>query len=123
MVKPVNGGGIPPHIPRLDAKLVFKDGGHYDWRTRFNLLKERLHHARELGLVPSENTEPPPPYEASSAAPDHTAVPASDDVAAPDRDAQPQPAPTGPPPDYAEAQAQALSMQHEQRTREESERD
>lgn len=118
LVKPVSGGGIPAHIPRIEAKFIFKDGGHIDFQTKFERLKERLHHARELGLLPSQNLEPPPPYDASAPGGSSSNVPLNTQA----QQHPPPPAPDEPPPDYAEAQAQAVSMRLEERMREEAER-
>ena len=112
------------HIPRVEVKFIFRDGGHSDFQTKFEWLKERLHHAQELGLMPGQNLEPPPPYEQntpgpSSSGPSATAAQAS----TPQQPQQPpQPAPDEPPPDYVEAQSQAITMQYEERVREEAER-
>jgi hypothetical protein len=144
-VRPVPGGGIPMHIPRIEAKFVFRDGGHSDFQTKFEWLKERLHHAQELGLNPSQNLEPPPPYEfgasaAAAAAPSAGSGPSVTSASnagtrtqqqqqqqqQPQEQDLPQPAPPAPdepPPDYVEAQAQAITMRYEERMREEAERD
>lgn len=105
------------HIPRIDVKLIFRDGGHSDFQTKFEWLKERLHHAQELGVLPSQNIEPPPPYEAGGPSP-------SDSVSAGSQtqNQPPQPAPDEPPPNYVEAQTQAITMRYEERMREEAER-
>lgn len=42
LVQPVTNGGIPSHIPALEARFTFKDGGAYDWHTKFCQVKERL---------------------------------------------------------------------------------
>lgn len=124
-VRPVPGGGIPAHIPRVEVKFTFRDGGHSDFQTKFEWLKERLYHAQEMGLRPGLNFEPPPPYEPGPAAPSSSAAAAAGaDGHAQDQQPQqpPPPAPDEPPPDYAEAQAQAVAMRLEERTREEAER-
>lgn len=128
-VRPVPGGGIPMHIPRVEVKFTFRDGGHSDFQSKFEWLKERLHHAQELGLIPGQNLEPPPPYESSTPAgqpsSSSSAGPTSGDVpaGAPQTQQQPPPpAPDEPPPDYVEAQAQAVAMRYEERVREEAER-
>jgi hypothetical protein len=125
MVRPVPGGGIPMHIPRLEVKLIFRDGGHSDFQTKFEWLKERLHHAQELGLTPGQNLEPPPPYEPNTPAGPDPSEAAPDSTTPADAEEQqqtPQPAPDEPPPDYVEAQAQAVTMRYEERMREEAER-
>lgn len=120
------------HIPRVEVKFIFRDGGHSDFQSKFEWLKERLHHAQELGLVPGQNLEPPPPYEpytpaTSSSGPSASgsspAGPSGDPQAGTQQQQQPaQPAPDEPPPDYVEAQSQAITMRYEEREREEAER-
>lgn len=125
MVKPVPGGGIPMSIPRIEVKFTFKDGGHSDFQAKFEWLKERLHHAQELGMAPGQNFEPPPPYDpnavgSSSGGPGPSESRAAETVTG--HGQPPQPAPDEPPPDYLEAQTQAVVMQYEQRMRDEAER-
>ncbi|AEO64141.1 87445fdd-99e4-4981-b435-da98a5569bca [Thermothielavioides terrestris] len=120
-VRPVPGGGIPMHIPRIEVKFVFRDGGHSDFQTKFEWLKERLHHARELGLNPGQNLEPPPPYEAGAQPPPSSGASGSAQAGAQTPEEAPQPAPNEPPPDYLTAQAQAVAMRYEERMREEAE--
>ena len=114
-------------IPRIEARFTFKDGGHHDFQTKFEWLKERLHHAQELGMAPSHNLEPPPPYDparpgAYSVGPSSAMNNDHIQESATAQNQPPQPAPDEPPPDYLEAQAQAVAMQYEQRMREEAER-
>ncbi|KAL1842913.1 hypothetical protein VTJ49DRAFT_3701 [Mycothermus thermophilus] len=117
-VRPVPGGGIPAHIPRVEVKFTFRDGGHSDFQTKFEWLKERLHHAQELGLAPGQNLEPPPPYE-----PGPVGSPTGGaGVGAHQQQQPPPPAPNEPPPDYEQAQSQAVTMRLEERMREEAER-
>lgn len=85
---------------------------------KFEWLKERLHHAQELGLFPGQNLEPPPPYDPN--APGPSAGPASTQTQPPQQ--PPQPTPNEPPPDYVEAQTQAITMRYEERMREDAER-
>lgn len=127
VVRPVPGGGVPMGVPRLDVKFTFKDGGHSDFQSKFEWLKERLHNAQELGMNPGQNFEPPPPYEPQTARPSSGAP--GPGLSAPDTQAgdsdqnqPPQPAPDEPPPDYVEAQTSAVTIQYEQRMREEAER-
>jgi hypothetical protein len=120
------------HIPRVDVKFIFRDGGHSDFQTKFEWLKERLHHAQELGLIPGQNLEPPPPYELNTAGPSSSAASGNTQTGTQPQQQQqqqqqqppqpPQPAPDEPPPDYVEAQTQAISIQYEERVREEAER-
>ncbi|KAK4147557.1 uncharacterized protein C8A04DRAFT_34254 [Dichotomopilus funicola] len=132
-VRPVPGGGIPMHIPRVDVKFVFRDGGHSDFQAKFEWLKERLHHAQELGLVPGQNLEPPPPYQVDRPSPTSTSdtqpstqgqqrqEPQQEQQQQQEAQ-QPQPAPDEPPPDYVQAQTQAINIRYEERAREEAER-
>ncbi|KAL2266208.1 hypothetical protein VTJ83DRAFT_5560 [Remersonia thermophila] len=138
-VRPVPGGGIPAHIPQVEVKFTFRDGGHSDFQTKFEWLKERLHHAQELGLVPAQNFEPPPPYEPGPAGPPAAGAGLGAQQQQQQRQQQqqqeqeqqeqqqqqpppPPPAPNEPPPDYEQAQSQAVTMRLEERMREEAER-
>lgn len=131
IVKPVTGGGIPADLPRIDIRLTFKEGGHSDFQSKFELLKERLQHARDLeretGQTLIVTDEDLPPYEPASGVsnppppqqPPPSAAAASEGSSA--RQAQPpQPGPDEPPPDYIEAQSQAIGMQFEEQLREEA---
>lgn len=130
-VRPVPGGGIPMHIPRVEVKFTFRDGGHSEFQSRFECLKERLHHAQEIGmsLSSSENLEPPPPYTPTASGPSPESGGPSNAQTGPQREQvqpqqeqPPQRTPDEPPPDYTQAQAQAITMQYEERTRAEAER-
>lgn len=54
MLQPVPGGGIPVTHSAIELKLVFKDGGAFDFHSNFERIKERLHQAvqdaRDRGL-------------------------------------------------------------------------
>ncbi|KAK3995876.1 hypothetical protein QBC44DRAFT_366259 [Cladorrhinum sp. PSN332] len=124
-VRPVPGGGIPMHVPRVEVKFAFRDGGHSEFQQKYEWLKERLFQAQEMGLRPGQNLEPPPPYEDN--APGASSGPSGNAPAAASETGQqqsqpPQPTPDEPPPDYVEAQTQAISIQYEERMREEAER-
>ncbi|KAK4232476.1 hypothetical protein QBC38DRAFT_352294 [Podospora fimiseda] len=131
-VRPVPGGGIPMHIPRIQVKFFFREGGHSEFQGKYEWLKERLLQAQEMGLRPGQNLEPPPPYEdnasgASSGSSGNPPAAAGETQQQQEQqqEEQPQPVqqtPVEPPPDYVEAQAQAISVQYEQRVREEAER-
>ena len=41
-------GGIPPHHPAIKLTLTFRDGGAYDFHTKFVQVKERLQQALEV---------------------------------------------------------------------------
>lgn len=135
-MKPVTGGGIPVDLPRIEVRLIFKDGGHSDWQSKFELLKERLQHARDLERETGQSLivtdEELPPYEPGDSSSNPPQQPANMDVGSPgagsggnssSREGQPpQPGPDEPPPDYVEAQSQAIGMRFEEQMREEAER-
>lgn len=136
IVKPVTGGGIPVDLPRIEVRLIFKEGGHSDFQSKFELLKERLQHARELEQETGQSLivtdEELPPYEPASGSSNPPQPPLSADAGHAAMSSQggsssqgqqpPQPGPDEPPPDYIEAQSQAIGMQFEERMREEAER-
>ncbi|KAK0641184.1 hypothetical protein B0T16DRAFT_419383 [Cercophora newfieldiana] len=131
IVRPVPGGGVPMGIPRIEVKLTFRNGGHSDFQSKFEWLKERLHHALELGMAPGQNPgqnfEPPPPYDPdapgpSSGGPGPGGSTDNNQAGASDQNQPPQPPPDEPPPDYLEAQTSAVTIQYEERMREEAER-
>ena len=73
LVKPVAGGNIPQGIPRLEIKLIFKDGGHDAFREAFETMKGRLHYAREVQAETGQTInvdEQLPQYEAAAPIPD-----------------------------------------------------
>ncbi|PYH45301.1 uncharacterized protein BP01DRAFT_398788 [Aspergillus saccharolyticus JOP 1030-1] len=47
LVQPVSGGGIPPSLPAVQAKVTFKEGGAFDFHNHFERIKERLQQAVE----------------------------------------------------------------------------
>ena len=53
VLQPVTGGGIPAHHAFVQIKMTFKDGGAYDFQTKFEIIKESLlraiEEARESG--------------------------------------------------------------------------
>lgn len=118
----------------MDVKLTFKEGGHHDFQTKFELLKERLQHARELELETGQSLnvtdEQLPAYDASGPtnapapprAAEGSSVAATAAAGSSRPDQPPLPGPDEPPPDYVEAQSQAIGMQYEERMREEAER-
>ncbi|KAK1520461.1 WW-domain ligand protein [Colletotrichum costaricense] len=136
-VVPVSGGGVPADIPRVEVKMSFKEGGHSEFRQRFEELKERLEHVRRLqqetGQTVNIPDEPLPAYEAtegggaapSSLAPQQQQQQQQEEAAGRPASSGGQNAnrrPDEPPPDYDEAQAQTLSMRLEDHVREESDR-
>ena len=122
IVRPVPGGGIPMSIPRIELKFIFKEGGHHDFQNKYEWLKERLQNAREMGVKPGHNFEPPPPYDLETAGPSGANAAQQAEVDVQSQHQPPQPAPDEPPPDYLEAQTQAVNIQYEERTRSEAER-
>lgn len=129
LVKPVSGGGIPADVPRVEVKMTFKDGGHEAFREKFETIKERLHHAREIQAETGQlitTDEPLPQYEAAAASCSGSGSSQANLVAPAAASERPtshnQPAPDEPPPDYEEAQAQAVGMRFEERMREEADR-
>lgn len=112
------------HIPRIEVKFIFRDGGHSEFQQKYEWLRERLFQAQELGLRPGQNLEPPPPYEDNAPGPSSGpsgSVPAASSETQQQQAQSVQPTPDEPPPDYVEAQAQAISVQNEERMREEAE--
>lgn len=61
LVQPVQGGGIPAHHAVLELKVTFKEGGAYDFHSRYETVKERLQQAvevaRESGSVQGDGSE------------------------------------------------------------------
>ncbi|KAL2350182.1 hypothetical protein BJ546DRAFT_491371 [Cryomyces antarcticus] len=61
LVQPVQGGGIPPQHAAIELKMTFKDGGAFDFHSRFERVKERLQQAvevaRESGQVAGDGSE------------------------------------------------------------------
>ncbi|KAF8542233.1 hypothetical protein BDD12DRAFT_391579 [Trichophaea hybrida] len=76
-VQPVSGGGIPPATSAIELKLVFKDGGAFDFYGMFERVKERVLQAREAGsaevhledLPAYEDSGPPPPPQGGGGVP------------------------------------------------------
>jgi len=61
LLQPVAGGGIPPQHAALELKMTFKEGGAFDFHSKFERIKERLQQAvevaRESGLVTGDGSE------------------------------------------------------------------
>ncbi|KAI9765594.1 MAG: hypothetical protein M1840_007283 [Geoglossum simile] len=47
-LQPVTGGGIPPTHPIVELKMVFKEGGAFDFHQHFERVKERLLQAMDV---------------------------------------------------------------------------
>lgn len=45
ILQSVPGGGLPPNQAHIEIKLIFKDGGAFDFHTTFERIKERFHEA------------------------------------------------------------------------------
>ena len=60
-LKAVPGGGIPPTRSLIEMKMVFRDGGAFDFHSNFERIKERLQQAievaRESGHVVGDGSE------------------------------------------------------------------
>ena len=121
--------------------MTFREGGAFDFHTKFELVKERLHHAqsvaRETGRPTADvDLEQLPAYEAARDVEEEQngpaivspvpVRPARNGVAPMSTDDLPPPPAIGPdelPPGYDEAQAQNVSPDLlEQRLREEAQR-
>lgn len=61
ILQPVAGGGIPPVHAYIEVKMVFKDGGAFDFHSNFERIKERLQQAveiaRESGHITGDGSE------------------------------------------------------------------
>jgi len=60
LVQPVRQGNIPPEVPAVEVKLVFKEGGAFDFHSTYERIKERLQDAvevaREHGQLSGQDT-------------------------------------------------------------------
>jgi len=130
-VKPVPGGNIPSNHPYIELKMVFSDGGAFDFQSKFEQIKERAAHAFEVARETHGNNvdlsnvhlEQLPAYEPSGApGGENLAAPmAAPDSAVDMRAPSPAPKPSEPPPAYEEAQVQAVGIDLEARLRAEAE--
>ena len=61
MLQPVPGGGIPATHAAIEVKMVFKDGGAFDFHSNFERIKEKLQQAvetaRESGAMIGDGSE------------------------------------------------------------------
>lgn len=149
VIQPVPGGGIPPSIPALELKATFKEGGAFDFHSKFEQIKERLHHAVEQARESGSAQEAPgtgnpvgidysnihlddlPAYDGPGASISNNADPAPDYPGGP-ADHPPPFSPTRagtgtefetpaePPPGYEEVQQQSVANDLEQRIRQSS---
>ena len=134
LVQPVSGGNIPPQHAVVEAKMTFKDGGAYDFHTRFVQIKESLRQAADAAAETSGSLhgsslgglnmnavhlEQLPVYEAHSN--DQSTQEAMPGIIGSHNSVIPttrqQPAPAEPPPGYDEVQREAVAERlGEQRT-------
>jgi hypothetical protein len=118
-------------VVKLEIKIYFNEGGHEEFRLRFEEMKERLFHIREIERETGQRItvpdEPLPAYEAQETATGSSSLaPPPGNVAVPgrsDSSASTRRAPDEPPPGYDEAQAQTLSMRLEDHIRDEADFD
>lgn len=150
LCKPVSGGGIPPSHPSVELRMTFREGGAYDYDSKFQQVKERLYQAysiaREHGRrgtsgvdLTNVHMEQLPAYEPATEVhgEEEEATTSSPVVATVARDSgvagvrsrngsiqkeEEFTTPSEPPPGYEEAQIQAVGIDLDQRLREEAER-
>lgn len=97
-IQPVAGGGIPPTTSPVELRLVFKDGGAFDFHGYFERVKERVVEAREAGMASQTvHLEDLPSYEDAGPPPPGIGQPQG-----------PGPVPAEPPPGYEEAQREGV---------------
>jgi WW domain-binding protein 2 len=126
VAKPTSGGGVPADVPLIKIQFTFSDGGHNDFFQTFTLIKERLHHAREMGMDTrgrDVDIEPPPIYSIGGAA-EHPRASGGQSAAAPStqQTSRQPPPPDGPPPDYEEARGSLVNVDLEDQSRVAAER-
>jgi len=77
-LKPVVGGGIPPHHTFIELKMTFKEGGAFDFASTYERVKETLSQALEMAResgrpsaadLSEVNLEQLPAYEEATGAP------------------------------------------------------
>lgn len=128
--KPRSGGGIPGDIPRVEFTFVFNNGGIDAFNNKYNLIHERLSHAREIaretGTGITVHDDDLPPYSPTAGGPatgpaSRGPADVSQSSSAPGAQ-QTQPTPNEPPPGYDDSQAQAVEQQFDDRDRQDAER-
>jgi hypothetical protein len=55
LIRPVAGGGIPPHYPAVELRMTFREGGAFDYHTTFERIKEHLRHAIQIARDQGRN--------------------------------------------------------------------
>ncbi|POS88045.1 hypothetical protein EPUL_000302, partial [Erysiphe pulchra] len=131
--KPVAGGGIPTAFPIVEIKLIFRDGGAFDFHSIFEEIKERLYQAYSVAQettshgidLTNVDLEPLPVYtsardlreevmiENSPAYQKYETNSSSEENYSTGNE-QIRPIPTEAPPDYEELQTQAIHINREQ---------
>lgn len=140
LVKPVPGGNLSGEHGALELNMTFKDGGAYDFQSRYERVRERLHQAIELarnngtmgeaaqgglGGVNMDNVhlEDLPAYEereggisaANGVSSARRAAAATTAAARTTRPQQPAPQPDDAPPGYEEVQRSSVADEVERR--------
>lgn len=131
LVKPVPGGNIPSTQPYLELKMVFSEGGAFDYHNIFEQIKERAAHALEIARetqgsdvdMANVHLEQLPAYEPSGVSGGETLDGPTDarDSGISMRTPSPAPRPSEPPPAYEEAQVNAVIIDLDARLRAEAE--
>ncbi|RKF60893.1 UPF0664 stress-induced protein C29B12.11c [Erysiphe neolycopersici] len=131
--KPVPGGGIPTQCPIIEIKLIFRDGGAFDFHSIYEEIKERLYQAYSVAQettlhgidLTNVDLEPLPVYRSAREMREETEIetsPAyqkyesnnSSEENFSTGNEQSRSIPTEAPPDYEELQAQAIHINREQ---------
>lgn len=139
LLQPTQGGGLPmPSGGVVDLKFTFKDGGAFDFQTKYEQIRERLQQTVEVSRIHGEGTsssgaamngadlanvnlEDLPAYQEESDGPLISPVAAVQAQTVGDsrtRPRSPQDVPTEAPPGYEEAQLAGPQGETERRTNE-----
>ncbi|CAN8098033.1 unnamed protein product [Discula destructiva] len=128
--RPRPGGGIPADIPRVEALMIFNNGGMSEFHSKYGVMYERLLHARdvmrETGARVTVHDDDLPAYTpvaAGASVPTASAPVEPSPASAENVALQPQLTPNEPPPGYDEAQAQAVEQQFDEREQQQALRD
>lgn len=131
--KPVPGGGIPTPYSIIEIKLIFRDGGAFDFHSIYEEIKERLYQAYSVAQeatssgidLTNVDLEPLPVYRSALELREEAEIETSPAYQKYDTNGsreencsfeneQTRPIPTEAPPDYEEFQAQAIHINREQ---------